>query len=52
MIPITVIANTIKGKGLSLIENRPEWHSRAPKGDEWDVVCRDVGISRRELESI
>jgi len=28
-----IIANTIKGKGLSFMEGKPEWHSRIPEGD-------------------
>ncbi len=31
-IPRIVIADTIKGKGLSFMENKPEWHSRIPAG--------------------
>jgi transketolase len=31
-IPRVVIADTIKGKGLSFMENKPEWHSRIPQG--------------------
>ena len=33
--PIMVIANTIKGKGVSFMENRVEWHSGAPSADEY-----------------
>lgn len=50
--PTFIIANTIKGKGVSIAENRPEWHSRAPKGEEWDTVCSELGITRKELEVI
>jgi len=32
--PQVLIAHTIKGKGVSFIEARPEWHHRVPKGDE------------------
>ena len=31
-IPRVIIADTIKGKGLSFMENKPEWHSRIPEG--------------------
>ena len=31
-IPRMIIADTIKGKGLSCMENKPEWHSRIPEG--------------------
>lgn len=32
--PTAIIAQTIKGKGCSFIENRVEWHGVAPKGEE------------------
>lgn len=31
--PRAVVANTIKGKGLSFMEGKPEWHSRIPEGE-------------------
>lgn len=31
--PRAVIANTVKGKGLSFMEGKPEWHSRIPEGE-------------------
>jgi transketolase len=32
--PICVVAHTVKGKGVSFMENRLEWHYRSPKSDE------------------
>ena len=29
-----IIANTIKGKGIALMENNPEWHHKAPSKKE------------------
>ena len=31
--PLMIIANTVKGKGVSFMENRPEWHAQWPGGD-------------------
>ena len=50
--PTLIIANTVKGKGISIAENTPDWHSRAPKGEEWKVVCKELGITMEELEAI
>lgn len=50
--PTVIIADTIKGKGISFMENKEEWHSRAPKGKEWDIVCEEYGITTEELETI
>lgn len=32
--PSALVAHTVKGKGVSFMENTPMWHYRAPKGDE------------------
>ena len=36
--PICVIANTIKGKGIPLIENNPEWHHKFPNSEEYKIL--------------
>lgn len=33
-VPFAVIANTIKGKGISFMENVAGWHGKVPKSDE------------------
>lgn len=35
--PKVIIANTIKGKGIRCMENKPEWHSRIPNKGELGV---------------
>ena len=42
--PVAIIANTIKGKGVSFMENNPKWHGVAPKPEE-------VAAAVKELES-
>ncbi|MFF2053480.1 transketolase [Leifsonia sp. NPDC058194] len=32
--PVAVIANTVKGKGVSFIEDRVEWHHKVPTADQ------------------
>ncbi|MFC1497441.1 transketolase [Verrucomicrobiota bacterium] len=32
--PLMIIADTIKGKGVSFMSDVPLWHARAPQGDE------------------
>jgi transketolase len=32
--PTVIIANTIKGKGVSFMENKIEWHYKSPNSDE------------------
>ncbi len=40
--PSVVLANTVKGKGISFIENRVEWHYRIPVGEEIAIARRDL----------
>lgn len=40
--PRVIIANTIKGYGVSFIQGKPEWHHRVPKGDEIDAALEEL----------
>lgn len=40
--PSMIIAHTIKGKGVSFIENRAEWHGIAPKPDELKQALEEL----------
>jgi transketolase len=47
--PLCVLAHTIKGKGVSFMENSVLWHYRTPQGDEYAAACREldqIGTSR------
>ena len=48
-LPRCLIANTVKGKGLSLMENNPAWHWRMPSKKELKVFCAELGITPDEL---
>lgn len=48
--PRVLIANTIKGKGVSIMENVPGWHWRMPNKRELKVVMRELDISEEELK--
>jgi transketolase len=40
--PLAVVAHTIKGKGVSFMENKISWHHGAPRGDELKVARREL----------
>jgi transketolase len=42
--PTCVIADTIKGRGVSFMENQVLWHYRAPKGAEFVAAMRELGV--------
>jgi transketolase len=50
--PRCVIADTIKGKGLSLMENNPAWHWRMPNRKEIKVFCSELDIAESELIAV
>ena len=40
--PNAIICDTVKGKGLSFAENRPEWHQRAITQEQYDIALADL----------
>lgn len=47
--PSVIIAHTIKGKGVSFVENKVEWHGIAPKKEEYEKA---IGGLDQELEKL
>jgi transketolase len=41
--PKAIIAHTVKGKGVSYMENDFTWHSRVPTDDELATAMRELG---------
>jgi transketolase len=48
--PSVVIALTVKGKGIDFIENRKEWHHRAPTPQEAEEAFRQLEVQKAALE--
>lgn len=40
--PTAIIANTIKGKGVSFMENNVEWHGSAPKKEQVESAVKEL----------
>jgi transketolase len=40
--PTLVVAHTVKGKGVSFMENNPDWHGKSPKPAEAIVAIREI----------
>lgn len=43
--PSAIIADTVKGKGVSFMENKATWHGALPKGDEVRQAYEELGGS-------
>lgn len=40
--PTAIIANTIKGRGVSFMENNAGWHGKAPKKEEYEKAMQEL----------
>ena len=41
--PAIIIAETIKGKGVSFMENKAGWHGKAPNDEELAIALNEIG---------
>ena len=40
--PTIIIAKTIKGKGVSFMENKASWHGKAPSEEEYNLAMEEL----------
>ena len=40
--PTVIIAKTIKGKGVSFMENKAEWHGKAPNKEQYEQAMKEL----------
>ena len=40
--PTAIIAKTVKGKGVSFMENQAGWHGKAPNDEEYKIAMEDL----------
>lgn len=48
--PTVILAKTVKGKGVSFMENSAGWHGKAPNDEQMAVAEADLGKIIAELE--
>lgn len=46
--PIAIIANTVKGKGISFMENNPKWHSGAISDEQYKIAIDELEMAEEE----
>ena len=44
--PSVVLAHTVKGKGVSFMENNILWHYRTPQGEEYEAALKELEAQR------
>ena len=47
--PVAIIAKSIKGKGVSFMENNADWHGKAPNDEEFAIAMADLERIGEEL---
>ena len=48
--PSLILANTVKGKGISYMENVVEWHHHVPSDGEYETAMRELDQQAHRLE--
>jgi len=49
--PVMIIARTIKGKGISFLEDRDGWHGKAPNREEAEKAIRELGVADTSIRA-
>jgi transketolase len=50
-VPTAIIMKTVKGKGVSYMEDKAGWHGKAPSDEEYDLAMEELGKQLAELEA-
>ena len=48
--PFCIIAKTVKGKGVSYMENNVGWHGKAPGDEDYEVALKDLAAIAEALK--
>lgn len=48
--PTVILAATVKGKGVSFMENEAGWHGKAPNDEQFAIAKAELEAAVRELE--
>lgn len=48
--PVVIIQNSIKGKGVSYMENNVNWHGAAPNAEEYEIAVTELKEQLKSLE--
>ena len=49
--PFAIIMKTVKGKGVSYMENQVDWHGKAPNEEEYKIAMAELTAKMQELEA-
>lgn len=46
-----LIANTVKGKGSPVMENKAFWHHKVPTAEEYAQIMKDLETAKEAFEA-
>ncbi len=49
--PTVIIANTVKGKGAAIMENKASWHHHLPNAEEYAIITRELAERKEALKA-
>ena len=49
--PFAIVMKTVKGKGVSFMENQVGWHGKAPNKDEYEIAMKELRENLEVLEN-
>ncbi len=49
--PTAIIAKTVKGKGVSFMENQVSWHGSAPNAEQYAQAMAELDAAKAEIEN-
>ena len=50
--PTMIVANTIKGKGVSFMENQVSWHGSAPNDEQYETAISEINETIKALGGV
>lgn len=48
--PVAIIAETVKGKGVSYMENAVGWHGSAPNDEQYEIAMNELKAQLASLQ--
>ncbi len=48
--PTAIVMKTVKGKGVSFMENQVSWHGSAPNAEQYELAMAELNKAQAELE--
>ena len=49
--PSVIVANSVKGKGVSFMEDQVSWHGSAPNAEQYEQAMNELTQALAELEA-